>query len=158
MSTSATPIRDFIWRTIYRVGYPIATLWWRIRRPYHTGALVVVYVSSKILLLRPSYRREWNLPGGGVRKGETPEQAARRELEEETGIVAPPLQEKGQVKGVWKGRRETVYFFELRLDQKLPVTIDNREIIEADFVPAKEVKSRALTGPVEIYLRDQLQA
>jgi 8-oxo-dGTP pyrophosphatase MutT (NUDIX family) len=43
---------------------------------------------DKILLMRRAgrdHRGEWGLPGGGIEKGETAEQAARRELEEETG-------------------------------------------------------------------------
>ena len=37
------------------------------------------------------FRGQWALPGGHGDKGETPEQAARRELQEETGVVAPNL-------------------------------------------------------------------
>jgi hypothetical protein len=39
---------------------------------------VAVYVGSALLLVRSSYRRGWHLPGGGVRRGETPETAAQR--------------------------------------------------------------------------------
>jgi len=34
----------------------------------------------------------WELPAGGVKKGETPREAARRELAEETGIIVQSLQ------------------------------------------------------------------
>ena len=58
---------------------------------------------NKVLLLR-SYQHIfksffWELPGGFIEAGETPEIAALRELEEETGLVCQPenLQQIGLV-------------------------------------------------------------
>src|SRR5215472_3543279 len=71
---------DFAWRTAFRLGFPLARAWWRLTRPRHAGVAVAVYVGDALLLVRPSYRAGWHFPGGGVRRGETPEVAARREL------------------------------------------------------------------------------
>jgi 8-oxo-dGTP diphosphatase len=146
-------LEDFTWRMIYRLGFPIAKSWWFISRARHEGALVVTYVGSDFLLLRGSYRRAWNFPGGGVRVGETPEQAARRELLEETGLPAAQLQSKGEIQGFWNWRRENVHFFELHLEKLPPIKIDNREIIEARLVSPAKAATLELAGPVAAYLK-----
>jgi 8-oxo-dGTP pyrophosphatase MutT (NUDIX family) len=59
-----------------------------------TSRLVVLDPLDRLLLLlvedpKLQYPRFWITPGGGVEPGESFEEAARRELWEETGIVAP---------------------------------------------------------------------
>ena len=64
---------------------------------FHVGAICVVERSDgHMLLVRQSYRRGgWGFPGGLLRRGEDPADAARRELSEELGIDVklhePPL-------------------------------------------------------------------
>jgi len=45
--------------------------------------------AGAVLLVRQTYRRAtfWTLPGGGVQPGEDPAAAARREMQEETGLT-----------------------------------------------------------------------
>jgi 8-oxo-dGTP diphosphatase len=70
---------------------------------------VAVYVGSALLLVRSSYRRGRHLPGGGVRRGEIPETAARRELAEEIGLRASELLPAGFTCDIWDGRRDRVH-------------------------------------------------
>ena len=113
---------------------------------------MAVHVGGAVLLVRSSYRREWNLPGGSVRSGETPEAAARRELVEEIGVAVAVLAAAGEASGLWEGRRDRVCFFELRMARLSSLRLDNREIVEARLVSPEEALRMKLTVPLRIYL------
>jgi len=51
------------------------------------GVFVVIPDHDSILMVRHNYgEKKWSLPGGGVKQGEIVIHAARREMQEETGI------------------------------------------------------------------------
>lgn len=58
------------------------------------GVSVAVFTEGGVLLVQRAkgiYRGHWSLPGGAIELGETALEAARRELLEETGLLASDL-------------------------------------------------------------------
>ncbi|SDH62410.1 NUDIX domain-containing protein [Paraburkholderia phenazinium] len=149
---------DPVWRIALRLGFRFARAWWYLRRPRHEGALVAIYIGRALLLVKSSYRAEWNFPGGSVRPGEAPDAAAQREMEEEIGLSSHALLPAGSASGIWDGRRDRVHFFELHLDCLPELRLDNREIVATHLASPEELHGIALTGAVAAYLRRDLSA
>lgn len=152
MSVGKDRVIDALWRVALRLGFRLARVWWHIRHPRHEGALVAIHIGRALLLVKSSYRKEWGLPGGSIRPGETPDAAAQREMEEEIGLSSYPLVPAGSVYGIWDGRKDRVYFFELRLDSMPELRLDNREIVAVHLASPEELRGISLTGAVAAYL------
>jgi 8-oxo-dGTP diphosphatase len=55
-------------------------------RAYVAAGVLFFDDADRILLVQPTYKDYWDVPGGYVETGETPAQAAAREIREELGI------------------------------------------------------------------------
>ena len=51
---------------------------------------IVLNTTGQVLLVKHTYEPYWYLPGGGVKKAESPKAALIRELKEETGLIVAP--------------------------------------------------------------------
>src|SRR5437588_13105692 len=71
----------------YKAAYAGLRAWWLVRHPRVSGVKCVLTQGDLVLLVRHTYgHRGWDLPGGSMKRGESPESAARREIGEELGL------------------------------------------------------------------------
>lgn len=91
-------------------------------------------LDGQILLVRHSYGPQgWYFPGGGIGRNEAPEDAARRELREETACAIQGLKLVGIIDEVLSGAPHRAHIFEGVVDA-MPKA-DGREVVEARFFP-----------------------
>jgi len=124
-------------RWLHRAALPLAFAlrqrWrrWR-RRPIEGTSVIVTNRAGEVLLLRHSYGPDvWALPGGGLARGEQPEDCARRELAEEVAIEASALLFVGRIEEEISGAPHSAHLFACATNQT-PVP-DRREVVEARF-------------------------
>ncbi len=70
-------------RPVIAIGLKVL---WFITRPKMFGSCVLVIHDNEVLLVTTTYWPGHGLPGGGIKKGETPLDAAFRETREEVGV------------------------------------------------------------------------
>jgi 8-oxo-dGTP pyrophosphatase MutT (NUDIX family) len=130
MPLSALPVP--LRRAGYRVAHAGLRLYWRIARPQTRGVKCVVRHGDAVLFVRHSYgdRRQWELPGGGMKRGEDPRDTAAREASEELGLDLADWRALGTVDAYGYGKRTTVICFEADAPGRA-LTVDAGEIEEA---------------------------
>ena len=77
------------------------------------GVGIVVFHQQKVLLIRrgkPPRQGEWSIPGGKQKLGETLQQAARREVQEETGLKLGPLMLVDVVDSIFKDLQKQIQY------------------------------------------------
>lgn len=111
---------------------------------------IIVDDEGRVLLVNPTYKPEWEVPGGAVELDESPAQACRREIAEELGIDVTP----GELLCVDYNRAtgdyvESLMFLfrvaTLTMEQVASVRLATNEISEFRFCTLEEAK--ALLSP-----------
>ena len=96
--------------------------------------------NGNVLLAKSSYKKSWQIPGGGVEDGESPEEAAIREAREELGLKIPP--EALALKGTIYKKDEEILFVIYESSERIPedtkLTTQEDEVTDVKFVNISE--------------------
>lgn len=123
--------------------FPLVLAYWFIFRPKSFGAVCVIRCGDEILLAKHSYgQKRWGLPGGTIKKRETPREAIIREVREEVGIKLDKVEEMGSFIDRAYYMYDTVYWFIAEVENK-NFGSDTIEITEV-----KWFKLNSLPGPL----------
>lgn len=138
-------------RFIYRNGHRLLRVWWAVRAPSADGVKFVVRDGGDAVFVRHTYgdREAWELPGGGVRRGEDPRAAVAREAREELGVEGVEWQQVGSFRARSFRRTVTITCFEAWPGTRA-LALDPGEIAEARWAPVARPPDPPgeLVGPV----------
>jgi 8-oxo-dGTP pyrophosphatase MutT (NUDIX family) len=136
------------------IAYRVLLAGWFVFRPSRRGVFIAVWHDGRVLVIRNSYRSWLSLPAGGLQRGETPLDAALRELREEVGIAAAPeaLRFVREIATTFEWKDDHCLFFEVVLDAPVEPRADRREVVWAGFMTPDEAMRARLAPPVRDYL------
>ena len=132
-----------------RLLHRLHRVWLWIARPLTLGVRVILLregaAGPEVLLVRQTYQDAWALPGGGVERGETLEQAACREAREEAGADPVTLHLHGVYTNFFDFKSDHVTVFTCT-DFRLSPRPKSLEIAEAQFFPLNDLPDDLFAG------------
>lgn len=120
----------------------------------HPGGSVIAAINDKeeICLLK-QWRHAiqafiWELPAGCLEPNEPPLETAKRELEEEAGVIAKKWADLGQIHPSPGFSNEVLYLFEARDLREGVVKLDDAEQLEAHWLTLDKIFAMARSGEI----------
>ena len=124
---------------IYQLSYPLALAYWFIFRPHTEGVRCIIRSDDQILLIKHTYGPDlYTVPGGGIHKNESKEDAVRREIREEVRLQVTDLKLLTRNLYTKEYKKDTVHLFTATTDTA-NITIDQSELKEAAWFPIQKL-------------------
>ncbi len=118
--------------------YLAARMYWAVARPLTLGVRIIMRRGDEVLLVKHTYQDYWFFPGGLVERGETLDEAARREAREEVGAVLGPLTLIGIYSNFDEGKADHITVFacsEFTLQPATNAEIERYAFFKLDALP-----------------------
>lgn len=139
---------------LYKYTYPLARIYWFFRRPTTSGVRCIIRFDTEVLLVTHTYGNyAWTGVGGGIEKGETPEDTGRREAKEEVGVTLIDVTYITSIPYTAEYKKDTIHICVASVDSK-ELTINHSEIADAQWFSLTSLPQN--TSP--LYLRFLEQA
>lgn len=126
-------------RKLLKLVHLIRRIYWFLLRPVTLGVRVILISDGKVLLVRHRYEDAWFLPGGGVKRGETLEQAVRREASEECGACLGAVDFLGIYTNFHEFKSDHIGLFhsnDFTLQEQPSIEIEKVSFSSLDHLPA----------------------
>ena len=124
---------------------PCPKTWMQTLAKRHTASGAFIFNDQdQLLILKPSYKDGWNLPGGVTDEFESPYQTVIRECKEETNlnIEIQDLVLVDYIQEIIKDKKydHVEFYFTVIVENISNIQIDNEEIIDYKFIDIKEAE------------------
>jgi 8-oxo-dGTP pyrophosphatase MutT (NUDIX family) len=123
----------------YKLAYAMLRVYWFVFRPQIYGVKCLIEFEGRVLMIRHTYGdMRWTFPGGGFKRDESPEMAARREVREEVGLALNALRPLGEYTSTEGYKLDTVQCYAGEAETAR-FEIERGEIYEAAWFAWKEL-------------------
>ena len=141
----------------FRLVYAILRIYWFVFRPRLSGVKCVLTDGTRVLLVRHTYgSRNWEVPGGGIKRHEPPSRAARREMREELGVDVEAWTALGELPATIHARRGMLHCFQATVPD-VKIAPDRGELAAARWFAPTELPSHLGPDVASIIARARLR-
>ncbi|MCU0493260.1 MAG: NUDIX domain-containing protein [Chloroflexaceae bacterium] len=146
-TSTISTVRDRLLTTTYNLAIVVRDVVRRILRPTEMGVRALVVRGDEVLMIcHRGGSTPWSLPGGGVKAGETLEDAARREVMEEAGCPVRVERLHGMYHNFSEGFNNYVAVYLCTPLGEASPPVGSLEIRTAQFVSLRELPDTTEKG------------